>query len=107
MIQQEVDEANRLALVPVMLHAVGRKAEADEALNVLITRWGDTWPFYVAQAYAYSGDHDRALEWLERAYKLNDVGLASIVGEPLFNSMAGDPRFKAFLRKMNLPVDTQ
>jgi tetratricopeptide (TPR) repeat protein len=102
-IQQEADEANRLALLPVMLYAVGRKAEGDEALNGLITRWGDTWPFYVAQAYAYKGDHDRALDWLERAYKMNDVGLSAIVGEPLFNSMADDPRFKAFLRKMNLP----
>lgn len=102
-IQQESDEANRLALLPVMLYAVGRKAEGDDALNALASRWGETWPFYVAQAYAYRGDHDRALEWLERAYELNDVGLAAIVGEPLFNGMADDPRFKAFLRKMKLP----
>jgi hypothetical protein len=104
MVQQEVDEANRLAILPVVLHAVGRKAEADEALNALIARWGDTWPSYVAQAYAYRGEHDRALEWLEIAYQKSDVGLAAIVGEPLFRSMANDPRYKAFLRKMNLPT---
>jgi hypothetical protein len=25
------------------------------------------------------------------------------VGEPLFNNLASDPRYKAFLRKVNLP----
>ena len=44
-----------------------------------------------------------ALQWLERAYKQKDVALVEIVGEPLFKSMADDPRFKAFLRKMKLP----
>ena len=53
--------------------------------------------------YAYRGDHDLALQWLERAYKQKDAGLIEIVGEPLFKSMADDPRYKAFLRKMKLP----
>ena len=35
------------------------------------------------------------------------LALSQIVGEPLFKSMADDPRYKAFLRKMKLPVDTQ
>jgi hypothetical protein len=53
--------------------------------------------------YAYRGDHDRALEWLERAYQQKDASLDEIVGEPLFRNLADDPRFKAFLRKMKLP----
>jgi len=55
--------------------------------------------------YAYRGDHDRALEWLERAYQQKDASLDEIVGEPLFKNLADDPRFKAFLRKMNLPTE--
>jgi TolB-like protein/Flp pilus assembly protein TadD len=102
-VQQDVDDANRMSILPVMLHAVGRKAEADEALNALIARWSDSWPYSVAQAYAYRGDHDEALEWLERAYKQNDVSLTTIVGEPLFKSLSNDPRYKAFVRKMKLP----
>ncbi|MFZ2508935.1 MAG: tetratricopeptide repeat protein [Steroidobacteraceae bacterium] len=103
MVQQETDGASRLAILPVVLQALGRKAEADEALKSLISHWADTWPFYVAQTYAYRGDHDRALEWLERAYKQKDSGLTVLVGEPLFKGMADDPRYKAFLRKMKLP----
>jgi serine/threonine-protein kinase len=103
MLQQETDDANRMAMLPIVLQAVGRKAEADEALNALIQRWGETWPVYVAKTYAYRGEADSALEWLERAYKQNDVSLLGLVGEPLFKGLLRDSRYKVFLRKMNLP----
>jgi len=102
-LQQEADEGNRLLYLPVMLQAAGRQADADEALHLQIARWGDTGAFYVAQTFAYRGEHDRALEWLERAYKQKDLWLYEIVGEQIFKGMADDPRYKAFLRKMNLP----
>jgi TolB-like protein/Tfp pilus assembly protein PilF len=102
---QERDERNRLKLLPVFLQAAGRQAEADAALKAQIVQWADTGAFFVAQTYAYRGDHDHALEWLERAYKQKDANLAFIAGEPLFNSLADDPRYKAFLRRMNLPID--
>jgi hypothetical protein len=53
--------------------------------------------------YAYRGDHDLAFQWLDRAYQQKDRSLEEILGEPLFKNLASDPRFKAFLRKMNLP----
>ena len=54
-------------------------------------------------SYAYRGDYDRSLNWLERAYQQRDASLDEIVGEPLFKNLGDDVRFKAFLRKMNLP----
>ena len=103
MVQQEADEATRLWFLPVVLQAAGRQAEADEALQAQIVQWADTGAFFVAMTYAYRGDHDRALEWLERAYQQKDASLDEIVGEPLFKNLADDPRYKAFLRKMKLP----
>ena len=103
MVQQEVDEVDRLAYLPIVLQAAGRKAEADEALKAQIAQWADRGAYFVAQTYAYRGDHDLALQWLERAYEQKDPSLIEIVGEPLFKSMADDPRYKAFLRKMKLP----
>ena len=85
------------------MQAAGRKAEADEALKTLIARWADKKAYFIAMNYAYRGDHDLALQWLERAYKQKDPDLVGIVGEHLFNNIAEDPRFKAFLRKMKLP----
>ena len=68
-----------------------------------IEYWADDAAFFIAQNYAYRGDHELALKWLERAYVQRDTGLGEIVGEPLFKSMLDDPRYKAFLRKMKLP----
>ena len=85
------------------MQATGRKAEADVALQAQIAHWADRGAYFVAQTYAYRGDHDRALQWLERAYQQKDAALMEITGEPLFKNLSDDPRYKAFLRKMKLP----
>jgi tetratricopeptide (TPR) repeat protein len=102
-VQQIRDEGSQLIMLHIVLHALGRHAEADAAQHDLIDHWAGLGPFWVAQAYAYRGAHDLAMEWLERAYRQKDVALIEIVGDPFFESMTDDPRFKAFLRKMKLP----
>jgi hypothetical protein len=104
MVQQEGDEAQRLLYLPIILQANGRQAEADEALQAQIAQWADRGAVFVAQTYAYRGDHDLALQWLERAYQQKEALLSYyIVREPLLKNLADDPRYKAILRKMNLP----
>jgi tetratricopeptide (TPR) repeat protein len=103
MVRQEPDEPIRLLYLPIVLEAAGLRNEAEEALKDQIAEWAETGPYFVAQTYAYRGDHNRALEWLERAYDKRDVGLVEMYGEPLLDDIADDPRFKAFLRKMKLP----
>jgi tetratricopeptide (TPR) repeat protein len=103
MVQQGTDEAMRLVALPIMLEAAGQRAAANEALQAQIAQWADTGAFYVAMTYAYRGDHDHAIEWLERAYTQRDPTLIELVGEPLFKRLYDDSRYKAFLRKMNLP----
>ena len=93
-------------VLSIALQGAGRKADADKSLQVLLGEWSDTAAYYIAQVYAYRGENDRALEWLERAYRQKDVGLDEIVGEQLFSELSSDPRYKAFLRKMNLPETT-
>ena len=89
---------------PIDLWTAGRKAEADAALEEEIARYGDINAYAIAQTYAYRGDRNRALEWLEKAYEQKNSGLLEIVGQPLFRNLCGDPRFDAFMRKMNLPA---
>ena len=103
MAQQEGDEATRLDILPIVLQAAGRHAEADEALKALATKYADTDAYFVAMTYAYRDDRDLSLQWLERAYQQKEGAFIEIVGEPLFKNLANDPRYKAFLRKMNLP----
>ncbi len=102
---QAVDEAERLKYIPVFLQATGRQAEADAALHAQFAQWADTGAYYISITYAYRGDHEQAIEWLERAYEQKDTFLSTIIGEPLFKNIADDPRFRAFLHKMNLPVE--
>jgi TIR domain len=103
MAQQEGSEGDRLDILPMILQALGRQAEADEVLKALITKFSDTDAYYVAMNYAYRDDHDLALQWLERAYEQRESDLVGIVGEAMYKHLANDPRYKAFLRKMNLP----
>jgi TolB-like protein/Flp pilus assembly protein TadD len=103
-VQQEADEMERLTFLPIVLHAAGRQAEADEAQQAQIEIWADTAPYYVAVTYAYRGENELALQWLERAYVQKDGGLIEILGEQMFQGVADDPRYKAILRKMNLPA---
>ncbi len=102
--EAETDEGLRLYSRPLALFSVGRRAEAEAALQAQIAAYGDINAWSIALAYAYGGDRDRALEWLERAYEQKNSGLLELVGEPLFRTLCGDPRFDALLRKMNMPV---
>jgi TolB-like protein/Tfp pilus assembly protein PilF len=102
MLQQD-DEFARQGYLPIVLQAAGRQEESDEALKVLITKFADTKAYYVAMTYAYRGDRDLAFQWLERAYEQRDQAFREFVGERLFRTLEDDSRYKAFLKKMNLP----
>ena len=43
------------------------------------------------------------MKWLDKAYAVKDGDLYFIRNEPLMRSLENDARYKAFLRKMNLP----
>jgi len=103
-IQQEPDEETRLGFLPIALLANQRSAEADEALKTLATRFGNSSAYFVALNYAYKGDREKAMVWLDRAYQQRDSGLVEMFREPLLKNLVRDPKFKAFLEKMKLPA---
>jgi tetratricopeptide (TPR) repeat protein len=84
--------------------ALGSRTDSDAALAQMLKSAADRYPFQIAQVYAFRGEADEALKWLERAYAHKDGGgLPLIKVDPLFKKFEGDPRYKAFLKKMNLP----
>jgi tetratricopeptide (TPR) repeat protein len=87
---------------PLIYHGLGRKAESDMALARLISEFPN-WPTGVAMIYAYRAQADQAFEWLGRAYTIRDPDLNQWIRSPFFASLRGDSRYKAVLRKMNLP----
>jgi TolB-like protein len=100
----ETVEAGRLGGATMAYFALGRKADSDVALAQMI-KVGAARPFNVARVYAFRGEAAEALKWLERAYAEKDSVLSIIKGDPAFKKIEGDPRYKAFLKKMNLPDD--
>ena len=100
--QQEVPEGSRDEGLAIAYYAMGRKAESDAALE----RYEKEFPsdaVGIAEAYAYRGEADKAFEWLDRAYDQKHAWLYMIKGNPLLKNLERDPRYKAFLHKMNLP----
>jgi serine/threonine protein kinase/Tfp pilus assembly protein PilF len=62
-------------------------------------------PFYIAESYAYAGNKEKTLDWLEKGWEI-DGNIAYIGVMPDFVDLLRDePRYQALLRKMNLPVD--
>ena len=60
-------------------------------------------PTQVAHRYAYAGEKDRALEWLEKGYQERDTHLIFLNLMPDWDSLRSDPRFQDPLRRMNFP----
>ena len=46
---------------------------------------------------------DEAFEWLDRAYAQRDPSLMATKLEALLKSLHNNPRYAAFLKKLNLP----
>jgi len=49
------------------------------------------------------GERDLSFACLERAYQQHDSSLNDVLTEPDLVNLHQDPRWKPFLRKMNLP----
>jgi TolB-like protein len=101
--QKEALEDGQLEGSAMALFAAGRKAPSDAKLAEAIRRNGTSWPSEIARVYAFRGEKLRAFEWLDRAYELRDEDLYLFKDDPLFKNLEGEPRYKAFLKKMNLP----
>jgi tetratricopeptide (TPR) repeat protein len=87
----------------MVYHQMGRSAESDATLAEYTKAHADDDAYDIADAHAYRGEVDQAFAWLERAYRQKDPGLYQIKGNPDLRSIEPDPRYKAFLRKMNFP----
>jgi TolB-like protein/DNA-binding winged helix-turn-helix (wHTH) protein len=100
---QEAVEAARLGGIAMAQFAQGRKADSDAALAKM-TKHPTDHPFYIARVYAFRGDPNGALKWLDLAYAQKDSGMLPLIkGDAIFKRIEDDARYKAFLNKMNWP----
>jgi tetratricopeptide (TPR) repeat protein len=101
--QKEVDDATRLGGTAMAYFTLRRKADSDVALAQMLKDQAKNSAFYIAQVYSFRGEADEAFKWLDRAYEQKDPSLSHIKGDVPFKTLESDPRYKALLKKMNLP----
>ena len=88
-----------IAVLPFADMSAGK----DQELADLKEKEGDVAAYQIAEVHAFRGEDDLAFEWLQRAYDQRDSGVLSIKDDRLMRGLLGDPRYKAFLRKLKLP----
>ena len=57
----------------------------------------------VATIYAWRGERQKLLDWLEKAASQGNGGIACINSDPFYWKLHDDPRYKALLRRLKLP----
>ncbi len=60
-------------------------------------------PYQIAEVYGWRGEKEQAFEWAERAFEERDMSLTWLKIDTDFRSLRGDARYRALVRKMNLP----
>jgi len=99
------DETLPMAILGRTYWAAGKKQQALSLLAKLLALSEKQYvsPYNVAVLYACMDDRARTMDWLEKAFQERAGLLVYLNVEPQFDRLRGDPRFKALLRRMNLP----
>ena len=101
-IKKNPENVFRNAGLVMAYSTLGLEAEAEEALKRLVSDYGTQNPIWIAEAYSWRGQKDEAFEWLEKAFMQRSIGLSYMLGNNVYYSLTGDPRWVGLLKKMNL-----
>jgi serine/threonine-protein kinase len=94
----------RLVVEAIVYARQGNRAASDAALTRAQEVNGDAAHYQYADVHAQRGEPDEAFASLERAWAFRDPGLAILKRDALMRPIRGDPRFRAFLKRMNFPA---
>jgi TolB-like protein/class 3 adenylate cyclase len=89
------------------LASQGRREEALERVRALEARYAaGTYliPEWIASTYAALGDHEKALEWLERGMVARSSGALFIRFDPHLQAVLATPEYRQLVEKHGLPV---
>ncbi len=84
--------------------ASGNRSAAEKVLAQLMEQSKKQYvsPFYVAIVYAGLSENDKALDWLEKAYKDRSNAIVFSKVDPQLDALRSSPRFKSLLHRLAL-----
>lgn len=94
----------RLSLSAIILHNLGRSAQAEQALDELIETDADGAAFQIAEVYASWQQPDQAFDWFERAFQQGDPGLVELYSTVHLGNLYADSRFAVLAENIGLPA---
>jgi hypothetical protein len=101
--QKENSAYYQTADLALVYHALHRRRELEATMHRLEADFADTGPLRVAEAYVFQGKREQAIEVAREGLRAERFESLSRQGDPPLKNLEGDPRYKAFLRKMNMP----
>ena len=90
----------RLRGLAILEHRAGNIPAAEQAFKSLVAEVGDAALYQQAEVMAAWGRPDDAIGLLRRARAVGDSGLTYIISDPLLDPIAGDPRYRNFVREL-------
>lgn len=87
----------------IAYHRQGRRAEAEKMLARMQREQGELSAAQYAGIYAQWNQVPAALQWLEKAYALQDAGLDEIKVDPFLDPIRNEPRFNEIVRRLDFP----
>jgi hypothetical protein len=74
------------------------------AADTLASHWRRTGTIQIAEYYALAEEWESALEWIEAAVDVRDANLPVVGTVPTFWRLHDDPRFRAVVEGLGLPL---
>ncbi len=100
------DDVYRLRGEAVISARSGDMKAVDRIISQIRDAFSDAATFQYAQIYAQVRDNDRAFAALEKGFEVRDPGVTGVRTDPFLDPIRNDPRYAAFVKKLNFPAST-
>ncbi|WP_026451296.1 CDC27 family protein [Aequorivita capsosiphonis] len=102
-IKKEEDEGWSLQIHSDIYYKLGDIEKSEEYMQELISKYTNDMAYQIAESYSFRNDTENAFKWLDKAYKVHDVGLNEVLSEPRFRNLHSEKRWRKFIHKMGFP----
>ena len=96
------NELNNPVVIGIANAKTGKVREAQKIVDSLIAKSANDNAFNIGIIYAWLNEKQKAMEYLNLAYRLYDYSLISIKVNKIFDPLRNDESFKELLRKMGM-----